>query len=196
MSDPVEVLDYWFGEVDADSWFAGGDTLDHEIRERFLELWQAARDGGLEHWAEGTVGTLAYLILTDQMSRNMHRGKPEAFATDAQARVAARRAIDAGWDMGAPEPERMFFYLPFEHSEDVADQALSVLLMTDKLPMDPDMALHARAHQEIIKKFGRFPNRNAALGRENSLEEEAFLAKGGYGAVVEALKANSHASGA
>lgn len=192
MADPVEVLDYWFGEVDEDGWFAGGAELDATVRERFLDLWQAARDGGLEHWAEGTVGTLAYLILCDQMSRNMHRGTAEAFATDAQARAAARRAIEAGWDMGAPEPERMFFYLPFEHSEDAADQALSVKLMTERLPMDPEMALHARAHQDIIAEFGRFPNRNAALGRENSPEEEAFLAKGGYGAVVEALKA-SHA---
>ena len=156
---------------------------------------QAARDGGLEHWAEGTAGTLAYLILCDQMSRNMHRGKPEAFATDAQALVAARRAIAAGWDMGAPEPERMFFYLPFEHSEDAGDQALSVQLTTERLPMDPDMVLHARAHQEIITRFGRFPTRNEALGRENSPEEAAFLDKGGYGAVVEALKA-SHAEGA
>lgn len=195
MAEPVEVLDYWFGEVDADGWFAGGDALDAEIRDRFGDLWQAAKGGGLEHWAEGTVGTLAYLILCDQMSRNMHRGYAEAFATDAQALAAARRAVDAGWDMAAPEPERMFFYLPFEHSEDPADQVLSVQLMTERLPMDPEMALHARAHQQIVTRFGRFPYRNAALGRDSSAAELAFMAEGGYKTVVDALKA-SHAGGA
>jgi uncharacterized protein (DUF924 family) len=90
--------------------------------------------------------------------------------------------------MGAPEPERMFFYLPFEHSEDPEDQALSVRLMQDRVASAPDLALHARAHQEIIRRFGRFPFRNAALGRDNTPEEAAFLAEGGYGAVVRALQ--------
>ena len=192
MADPVEVLDYWLGEVGPEGWFAGGEALDAEIRDRFGDLWQAARHGGLEHWAEGAVGTLAYLILCDQMSRNMHRGLAEAFATDAQALAAARRALDAGWDLAAPEPERMFFYLPFEHSEDAADQAQSVALMTERLPADPEMALHARAHQQIIARFGRFPYRNAAFGRDNTPEEAAFMAQGGYAALVKALLA-SHA---
>lgn len=189
MGDPVEVLDFWLGEVGKDGWFAAGDALDAHCRERWADLWQAARDGGLDHWVEGTVGTLAFLILTDQLPRNMFRGKPEAFATDAQARGAARRALDAGWDMGAPEPERMFFYLPFVHSEDAADQALSVRLMAERMPGDPELALHARAHAEIIGRFGRFPARNAALGRESTPEEEAFLAEGGYGALVRAIRA-------
>ncbi len=195
MADPVEVLDYWLGAVGEEGWFGGGEALDADIRERFSELWLAAREGGLEHWVEGAVGTLAYLILCDQMSRNMHRGSAEAFATDAQAQAAARRAIAAGWDRDAPEPERMFFYLPFEHSEDPADQNLSVSLMAERLPADPEMVLHARAHQEIIARFGRFPYRNAALGRDSSAAELAFIAEGGYGAAVAALKA-SHAKGA
>jgi uncharacterized protein (DUF924 family) len=195
MSDPVDILDYWIGEVGEDGWFAGGEALDGEIRARFAEVWQAAADGGLEHWVEGAAPTLAYLVLCDQMSRNMHRGSARAFATDAQALAAARKAIDEGWDMAVPEPERMFFYLPFEHSENPADQARSVRLMAERLPLDPEMLLHARAHQEIIARFGRFPYRNAALGRESTPEEAAFMAEGGYGPMVEALRA-SHATSA
>ena len=195
MADPVEVLDYWLGEVGEDGWFAGGEALDREIRDRFGDLWRAAQKGGLEHWAEGTVGTLAYLILCDQMARNMHRGSAAAFTTDAQALVAARRALAEGWDMAAPEPERMFFYLPFEHSEDAGDQALSVELMAERLPGDPEMVLHARAHQAIVARFGRFPYRNAALGRDSSEAELGFMAEGGYASVIGALKA-SHAGGA
>lgn len=195
MSDPIEVLDYWLGEVGPEGWYAGGEMLDGEVRERFADLWQAANEGGLEHWAEGTVGTLAYLILCDQMARNMHRGKAEAFATDPRARAAARRALAEGWDMAAPEPERQFFYMPFEHSEDMADQDLSVSLLSERLSSEPEMALHARAHREIIARFGRFPFRNAALGRETTPEEAAFLAEGAYGAVVERLR-KSHAAGA
>ena len=194
MSDPVEILDFWLGEVGEDGWFAGGEALDAGIRDRFAEVWQAAHDGGLEHWVEGAAGTLAYLVVCDQLSRNMHRGQALAFATDAQALSAARTALDAGWDMAAPEPERMFFYLPFEHSEDPADQALSLRLMSGRLA-DPEMALHARAHQAIIARFGRFPYRNAALGRDSTAAEREFIGQGGYGAMVEALRA-SHAGDA
>ena len=192
MSDPIEILDYWLGEVGPDGWYRGDEDLDDEIRARFSEIWQAARADGLEHWVEGTVGTLAYLILCDQLARNMHRGHADAFATDAQARAAARRAVAEGWDMKAPEPERQFFYMPFEHSEDLQDQDLAVQYLTERLSSDPEMALHARAHREIIARFGRFPFRNAALGRESTAEELAFLAEGGYMAIVKALKA-SHA---
>ncbi|MFM7336039.1 MAG: DUF924 family protein [Tabrizicola sp.] len=194
MSDPIELLDFWLHEVGPDGWYAGGEEIDTLCRERFEDLWQAAHDGGLEHWVDGTVGTLAYLILTDQIPRNIHRGTALAFATDARALAAARKALEAGWDLNAPEPERQFFYMSFEHSEDPADQALSVQLMTERLVSDPDMALHARAHREVIARFGRFPTRNAALGRASSPEEQAYLGQGGYGAVVERLK--SHASGA
>jgi uncharacterized protein (DUF924 family) len=194
MSDPVEVLEFWLHEIGPKGWYAGGEEIDTLCRERFEELWQAAHDGGLEHWVDGTVGTLAYLILTDQIPRNIHRGTALAFATDARARAAARKAHDAGWDMAAPEPERQFFYLPFEHSEDPQDQDRSVQLLSERIPSDPDMALHARAHREVIARFGRFPTRNAALGRASSTEEQAYLDEGGYMAVVNRLK--SHAPGA
>jgi uncharacterized protein (DUF924 family) len=192
MSDPIEVLDFWLGEVGEDGWYAGGAALDTEIRDRFLEIWQAARDGGLDHWITGPAGALAFIVICDQFSRNMHRGTADAFATDAQARAAARTALEAGWDLDVPEPERQFFYMPFEHAEDPADQALAVALMEERLPSDPEMALHARAHQEVIRRFGRFPGRNPALGREDTAEEAAFQAHGGYAALVKALS-NSHA---
>lgn len=192
MSDPIEVLDFWLGEVGPEGWYVGGEALDATIRGRFAEVWQAARDGGLEHWVSGPAGALAYLVICDQLSRNMHRGQAGAFATDAQARTAARVALEAGWDMDVPEPERQFFYMPFEHSEDAEDQALSVTLMEGRMASEPGMLLHARAHQEIIRRFGRFPGRNAALGRTDTQEEAAFQAEGGYGALVKALRA-SHA---
>ncbi|MEH7826757.1 DUF924 family protein [Gemmobacter denitrificans] len=189
MSDPVMVLDYWLGEVGTEGWYAGGAELDDQIRALWADLWQAARDGGLDHWAEGTVGTLALLILCDQFPRNMWRGSADAFATDAIARAAARKAVAEGWDLGAPEPERQFFYLPFEHSEDPDDQALAVALFTTRMPEAAETILHARAHQAIIARFGRFPFRNAALGRETTPEEQEFLQNGGYGSVVNDLRA-------
>jgi uncharacterized protein (DUF924 family) len=191
MADPVEVLDFWLGEIGPKGWYAGGDEIDALCRERFGDLWQAAHDGGLEHWVDGTVGTLAYLIVCDQFPRNIHRGTALAFATDAQARAAARKAVAEGWDLNAPEPERQFFYMPFEHSEDPDDQVLAVQYLTERLASDPEMALHARAHQEVIARFGRFPTRNEALGRTSSPEEQAYLDEGGYMAVVNRLK--SHA---
>jgi uncharacterized protein (DUF924 family) len=192
MDNPVDVLDFWLGRVGPEGWYAGGADLDGLCRDGFAELWQAARAGGLDHWVEGTVATLAFIILTDQLPRNMFRGTADAFATDPLALAAARRAVDEAWDLDAPEPERQFFYMPFEHSEDPADQALAVELMEVRMPSDPEMALHARVHQEIIARFGRFPGRNAALGRTDTPQEAAFMAEGGYGALVNALR-NSHA---
>lgn len=188
MSDPIELLDFWLDEVGPDGWYAGGEVLDATCRDRFVDIWTAARDGGLEHWVEGTVGSLAFLILTDQLPRNMFRGRAESFATDPLALAAARRAVAAGWDMDAPEPERQFFYMPFEHSEDPADQATAVRLMEERLSSDPEMALHARAHQAVIARFGRFPGRNEALGRFSTPEEQDWLDQGGYGAEVRRLK--------
>lgn len=193
MSDPIEVLEFWLHEIGPKGWYSGGPEID-EACGRFADLWQAARDGGLDHWVDGTVGTLAYLILTDQIPRNIHRGTADAFATDPQARAAARKAVEAGWDLNAPEPERQFFYMPFEHSEDPADQELAVKLLTERLSSDPEMALHARAHHWIISRFGRFPTRNAALGRSSTPEEQDYLDQGGYMAVVNRLR--SHAPGA
>ncbi|MEZ5797158.1 MAG: DUF924 family protein [Paracoccaceae bacterium] len=188
MSDPVAVLDFWLGEIGPEGWYAGTEEIDDSCA-GFGDLVTAARDGGLDHWVEGAAGTLAFLILTDQFPRNIHRGSALAFASDARARDAARKALAQGWDMQAPEPERQFFYMPFEHSEDMADQDLAVQLMTERMPSHPDLLLHARAHREMIARYGRFPGRNAALGRENTPAEAEFLASGGYGALVRVMKA-------
>ena len=145
----------------------------------------------------GTVATLAYIILTDQLPRNMFRGKAASFATDSRALAAARRAVEMGWDLGAPEPDRQFFYMPFEHSEDPADQSLAVKLMEERMPSDPEMALHARAHQYVIARFGRFPGRNQAMARFSTPEEQDWLDAGGYAAEVRRMtEGNSHAPGA
>ncbi|MBS3980273.1 MAG: DUF924 domain-containing protein [Rhodobacteraceae bacterium] len=193
MSDPVEVLDFWISEIGPKGWFSGGEAVDMACRDRFLDLWQAAHDGGLGHWVEGPAGTLAYLVLTDQFPRNMFRGQARAFATDARARAAARRAVALGWDIAVPEPERTFFYLPFGHSEDLSDQEWSVELHAARMVEDAEYLLHARAHREIIARFGRFPFRNAALGRATTPEEQDFLAAGAYPALVDRLRAGQQA---
>ncbi len=188
MSDPVAVLEYWLHTVGQEGWYKGGEDLDDDVRARWQDLWDAAEHGGLDHWVEGPVGALAFVILTDQFPRNMFRGQAKSFATDPHAVVAARRAIDAGWDMEVPEPERQFFYLPFEHSEDTGDQALSVQLFQERLPSEPDNLHHAIVHAEVIRRYGRFPTRNAALSRENTPDEQAYLDEGGYVALVNAMR--------
>lgn len=187
MSDPITVLTYWLETVGPKGWYEVNAEVDAEIVAEFGNLWQAAHEGGLEHWVDGAIGTLAYLIVTDQFPRNMFRGEALAFATDARAREAARRALAHDWDQDAPTPERQFFYLPFEHSEDMDDQALAVDCFATRMD-NPDTTLHARAHQAIIQRFGRFPFRNAALGRTSTAEEQAFMDEGGYGEIVRRLQ--------
>lgn len=190
MSDPIEVLDFWLSEMGPEGWYAGTPEVDEQIRERFSDLWQAASEGGIEHWIAGPAATLAYLIVTDQFPRNLWRGQGKAFATDAMALAAAKVAIAEGWDMEAPEPERQFFYLPFMHSEDLAEQEYCIGLMAERMPeTGASNHLHARAHTEVIRRYGRFPYRNEALGRETTAEEAAFLEAGGYMSVVNELKA-------
>ena len=189
MSEPEAIIEFWLHEVGEGGWYTAVDEVDAEIRARFQPAWEAAERGERDFWLNGPRGSLAYMILTDQFPRNMFRGDPRSFATDARARAGARVAIDHGWDMAIPEPQRVFFYMPFEHSEDMADQDRSIDLMTRKMPEHgAEFGLHARAHAEVIRRYGRFPFRNAALGRQSTPEEVAFLEKGGYGAIVEDLK--------
>lgn len=189
MTTPEEILDYWLGELTPQDWYAGSAALDAEIRTRFLPDWQAAQTGACEDWVDGAAGALAYILLTDQFPRNMFRGEARAFATDPQAIVAANLAIAAGWDLDAPEPERQFFYLPFMHSEDPRHQAYCLELFGERMPQTgAENLLHARAHQEVIRRFGRFPYRNAALGRDTTPDEAAFLDDGGYATLVAQLR--------
>ena len=183
-----EIVRFWLDEVGQEGWYAAVDAVDDAIRDRFGPLWQEACEGGHVDWCETPQGALAYLILTDQFSRNMFRGDARAFATDAAARAAARIALGRGLDLAVEEPARVFFYMPFEHSEALEDQDFAVDLMGRNLPKTgAGYLLHARAHREVIRRFGRFPFRNDALGRETTPEEAEFLAGGGYAAIVREL---------
>lgn len=182
-----DVCDYWLGLGPA-GWYRADDAVDAEIRARFGPAWEAARAGGLTDWLESPEGALGYLILTDQFPRNMFRGEARAFATDARARTVAESALARGHDLAVPEPERQFFYLPFMHAEDLGLQDRCIALFAGRMPETGAGNLpHARAHREIIRRFGRFPYRNAALGRPTSAEEQAFLDAGGYAAVLREL---------
>ncbi len=188
MSEPEAVVEFWLHEVGPKGWYVAADDLDEEIRSRFGDEWRAAKAGERDFWCNGPRGTLAFLILTDQFPRNMFRGKADAFSTDASALNAARKAVERGFDLEVKEPERVFFYMPFEHSETMEDQDLSVDLVQRKMPDTRDEYLpHARAHREIIRRFGRFPFRNEALGRESTAEEAAFMKEGGYRSILNAL---------
>lgn len=172
-----EVVAFW-REAGPKQWFAKNDGFDAEIRQRFEPLHQAAARGELNDWAETAEGALALILLTDQFPRNLYRGSAHAFATDPLARHVAERAIEAGFDKQAPAELRVFFYLPFEHGEDLASQDRALALteaLGDKLYTD-----YAVLHRALIVRFGRFPHRNACMGRVSTAEEEAYLADGGF----------------
>jgi uncharacterized protein (DUF924 family) len=176
--DHREVLDMWFSEAARAHWFDVDPAFDAELRTRFGEVVQAAARGELAAWEAAPESCLALVIVLDQLTRNMHRGTAGAFANDARALAIAERAIDRGFDASVPPIQRAFFYLPFEHVEDLAHQRRSVALferLAPELPSDNDALEYARKHLVIIERFGRFPHRNAILGRPSTPEELAFL---------------------
>ena len=168
-----EVLGFWFGELTPDDWFGGGEAVDDRIRERFLALHEALRDHVPASWRTTARGMLAAVIALDQFPRNVYRGDPRSFAADATAIGLAREAIERGFDRGMSTDERKFLYLPFEHSENPAEQARSVELFATL--DDEDTLGYAVRHKEIVDRFGRFPHRNEVLGRESTPEEIEFL---------------------
>ncbi|MEM7188181.1 MAG: DUF924 family protein [Pseudomonadota bacterium] len=182
MASEIErVLSFWIDEVGPDGWYEVSPELDARITKEFGELWQRAIAGELTRWTYCAKGSLALLILLDQFSRNIHRGTGEAFAADRVACRIAKQAIGQGHDKMIAEPQRQFFYLPLMHSEVLADQEACVRQIMLKMPKDGAENLpHAVNHREVIRKFGRFPSRNAALGREDSDAELAYRADGGY----------------
>ncbi|RVV99445.1 DUF924 domain-containing protein [Mesobaculum littorinae] len=185
---PEEVLSFWLDEVEQKDWYVQNDALDATIRDRFDAAWSKAGEGGYSLWLTYASGTLAYIILTDQFPRNMFRGDARAFSTDIAALAASKMAIARGWDMEIDEPARQFFYLPLMHSESLCDQDRCVRLMATRMPQTGAENLrHAKAHREIIRRFGRFPYRNDALGRHTPEAERAFLADGGYAKVLNGL---------
>ena len=174
-----EIVEFW-REAGPERWFCADDAFDAEIRAKFIVAYDAAARGGLDSWRERLTGALALVLLLDQFPRNMFRGQAQAFATDNHARTVASDAIARGYDRQLPIPERSFFYLPFMHSEDPADQARCVALYREA--GDGEGLAHAALHCEIISRFGRFPHRNRALGRQTTAVEQAFLDGGGFSA--------------
>jgi uncharacterized protein (DUF924 family) len=169
------VLDFWFrGNEARKQWFEKNPAFDSEITARFAGLQELAATGKLAHWRDSPRDCLALIILLDQFPRNMFRGSARAFATDALALEAAKHAIVMGYDRSMGEVQRTFVYLPFEHSEDLADQERALQLFAG----NPDYEW-ARKHWEIIRRFGRFPHRNAVLGRQSTPAEIEFLKQPG-----------------
>ncbi|WP_170437842.1 DUF924 family protein [Ruegeria arenilitoris] len=190
MVGPEEVLSFWLDEVGPEGWYREDEALDAQIRDRFLETWQVACEGKFSLWLTYPSGSLAYIILMDQFPRNMFRGSGKAFSSDKAALAAAKCAVDKEWDLKIDEPARQFFYLPMMHSENLCDQERCVRLMCQRMPEHgASNLLHARAHREVIRKFGRFPYRNAALARETTAPEAAYVSGGGYGTTVRELQA-------
>ena len=175
--NPAEIVTFW-REVGPKGWFEKDAALDGKIRRRFLGAHEAAAAGELTDWEQSAQGALALLILLDQFPRNMFRGQARAFATDPLARAITAGALVRGFDSQAPAEMRSFFYLPFEHSEDLADQERGIALY--KAAGDADGLKWAELHADIIRRFGRFPHRNAVLGRTSTPEEQAFLDGGGF----------------
>jgi uncharacterized protein (DUF924 family) len=176
---PKAILDFWFGDSGEARkvWFEVDPAFDAELRQRFGALPAPASAGALDGWAESAEGALALVLVLDQLPRNLNRGHRSAFACDAKARAIARRAIAQGFDRGLTPVRRQFLYLPFEHSEDIADQVESIRLYAS-LPegaFRDNCVDYARRHHAVIERFGRFPHRNAALGRATTEAEQEFL---------------------
>lgn len=185
MAGPEDVLGFWLEEVGESRWYAPDVALDVEISARFHTTWEAACAGRHSLWLTYPSGVLAYIILTDQFPRNMFRGSARAFSSDRIALAAAKAAVDKGWDMRIDEPARQFFYLPMMHSENLCDQERSVRLICQRSRAN---LLHARAHREVIRRFGRFPYRNQALSRATTGPEADYVLAGGYGQTVRQLQ--------
>lgn len=190
------VFDFWFQAADAprSEWFQKNEAFDREIGSRFGALIEQALAGGLHEWdEEGPQSALARILILDQFCRNVHRGTPLAFAGDPQALQAAQRMVGAEWDQALTPLQRAFAYLPFEHAEDMAMQEQSVALYTrmhDAIRATAPAAIansiagmldYAHRHREVIRRFGRFPHRNAILGRASTPEEQAYLQQPGSG---------------
>jgi uncharacterized protein (DUF924 family) len=187
-SNAQAVLDFWFGAPGTAThgrprpeWFRKDAAFDDEIRRRFAALHAAAALGECERWKDAPGPLLALIVVLDQFSRNLYRDDPRAFSQDAQALAAARLMIANGWDLGRLPVERQFAYLPFEHSEDLAmqDRAFELFAPLEAYPETKGLSEWSEKHRAIIRRFGRFPHRNAVLGRVSTPEEIAFLREPG-----------------
>jgi len=170
---PQEILDFWFSDEVRKLWFNSTPEFDALLRERFEALWTRASCGELDDWLQSAAGCLALIIVLDQFPLNMFRGQAQSFASEAQSREVARVAIDKGFDQDLDPRSRAFLYTPFMHSEVLADQQLALQLFAQ--PGLEGNLRFARHHHGIVEKFGRFPHRNKALGRESSEPEIEYL---------------------
>lgn len=188
MTNAHDVVKFWLDEIGPASWYVPGKGLDQEVRDRFEQVWWNTLKGANALWLTYATGTLAYLILMDQMPRNMFRGTARAFGSDRQALAASKAALQNGWDLKIDEPARQFFYMPLMHSESLTDQDRAVRLILTRLPIGKSSQLaHAQAHREIIREFGRFPARNVALSRKATVSEEIYNKAGGYGLTLNVI---------
>lgn len=185
---PQEVLRFWFQELEPRDWFIQSDAVDEAVRARFGATWDSVRQ--LRWWGSAQE-RLAHLIVADQFPRNMFRKDGRAFSTDRFALGLALQMVVRGEDLALTEAERPFVYLPFQHAESLQWQERGVGLTLTRMPEAADTLLHARAHRTIIRCYGRFPHRNAMIGRRTTAAEHTYLNDGGYGAVVNALRGRS-----
>ena len=170
---PQDIIDYWFAEDMRKRWFNSTPEFDQQLRDRYLDTWERARRGELDHWKASAAGCLALVILLDQFPLNMFRGQAESFATEAQSREVARHALAQGFDRDMPAEHKAFLYMPFMHSESLEDQELALSLY-DQPGLESNLRF-ARHHHDIVDRFGRFPHRNEALGRDNNAAEIEYL---------------------
>jgi uncharacterized protein (DUF924 family) len=187
--DALAVMDFWFGrhgdrgrDTPRRQWFEKSDAFDEQIRNRFGMLIPRAIAGELQAWSAEPEGAVAHILVLDQFTRNVYRGSAQAVAGDARALAAARALVEAGTDRKLPGVQRQFVYLPFEHAEDIGAQQESLRLFAQleaEAPEVGDVLVWAQRHHDVIARFGRFPHRNAALGRTSTAEEIEFLKQPG-----------------
>ena len=179
MATPANILDFWFTPPISEHWFSSTPEIGMNIRSRYSMLWLQAAQGDLDHWQETAEGCLALCIVLDQFPLNMFRGDAKSFSTEQQAVAVAKHAVVRGLDQHVPVERRAFLYMPLMHSESSADQDESVRLF-EAAGLDGN-ARFARHHRDLIRRFGRFPHRNAILGRESTAEEIEYLnSKGAF----------------
>jgi uncharacterized protein (DUF924 family) len=190
MSDAKRIVDFWIDEVGPKRWYQSSDQLDKQITSEFEGLWKRASSGEFGSWLCNPDTALGLIILLDQFPRNMYRGTDLAYASDAAAVAATKRSIVMGHDLKVPEPQRQFFYMPLMHSESLMDQERCVRLIALRMPKYGTESLkHAQAHRDVIRQFGRFPYRNAYLGRPTTEPEVSYLDQGGYRVSMETYAA-------
>ena len=168
-----DLIDFWFSDEASQYWFKSTDAFDQLLVDSHADTWQRAKQGELDNWQRTATGSLALVIVLDQLPLNMFRGTAKSFSTEAQSRAVARSAIEKAYDQELPANQKSFMYMPFMHSEDLNDQAIGVELFSQ--PGLESNLRFAKHHYDLVERFGRFPHRNKILGRESSEAEKDFL---------------------